>query len=932
MAGTNVTPGRITRVTFDLAETITVSPFWGMRRRGSEIAQNFSNGEVDDAKHQNIKIWPTGAITLAPIQTEISNIQEYSIGLTHVVVPDNATLLTKLMVIPSIVVENKTRQSTDLTGLAGAYGGDIALVGSPFLVRKIPAGGSWDESITSGVPSMLSGTGSTPPPVPVDRVGESLAPYPADQGFFLNWQNPATSLTYPGVYLGFYFGQYAVAFTGSGYAILYEQVQSPSGNFDWVHRAVWQYARTGQISGTAHSMAIWPHFGPTGQKYIVFTNGQVDYAQVASSYAGTTATQSAPGYMVYAAKVDPRYIDRSPGHITSSALMRFDIRRDWKMPLQVSTLGWPTSGLLIDDPAGCPPDATSLNAALFPLRIFSDQVTLPTNSLTATVIDSVSGAPYDPTLGTHPAARFDFAGDGMSTPILWGYNMNRDSAQNVSAPGEFTSSVNSVNLTGYCGDPSQESATLMIEDDKGRLTRLLNRGQLSCRVDVQHVENGQTYITPIFRGYAMRPTGRKRGKPGRVYPSPNWFRYDIPVMGMWMRLAEPTSGPLIQNLFYNDITVLPYTYGGSQFTPWKVTDAIRYLLSCAGFSPGQINIPDYPIRLWPGVTNTIDNQTINPNTDYAEFALRLCRNFLGGYLCYDASVDQWTLLQGTSLNAPPLYSFWTTPPNTNGPPTVPGAYGPRSTFIFGEFSLTVVPPEYNWLHVTCLAALSDNDKTMTVIENWAFNYNSYQVPGSSVSPNPNNPDYLGRIRPCEISDPSLVVNAGADTERLTQVAVDWTVRRLYDFCGHAQRLCHFRAPLVFILDPITGVYRIPRFGDPILINGASYILKACIPSYTWDGMQTADYEAIQPVAGQYIPPGIESLEFFRKSTDRRGAKTAGSYTQTNRLGLLGIPPQAEHRHRNLPRASKWQHPLQDPTTGLFYAMAGYDGAGVGQAP
>ena len=937
----SLTPNRKTTATFDIAETVTGSQFWGFRRRGGEIAQDFANGQFDDDKHQNIEIWPTGAITLKPLQAEITNIQEYAVGLGHVVAPDNPTLLETLSVIPSMVIENTFRQNTDLPGMTYASG--VAALGAPYIVRKIPAGGSFDEALASAVPnvpaspSVLGGSAPGPAPVPLDRVGESLAPYPEDQGFFLTWDNPGTSTTYAGAYFAFYFGQYAVAFTGSGFALLYENAQDAvSGVKAWKFRWTWRYDRASGSSSGGHSMAIWPHLGPQGQKFICFTSSGQDYAQVASSYARTNVNATSPGYATYQARYDPRFVDQSPGHVTTADLIRFDIRRDWKMPLQISTLGWPTSGFLIDEPASLPQESTAIGVTVAPIRAYAETTELPGATITPSVINPATGAAFDQSADTHLAARFDFAGDGTNTPILWAYNMNRDAVQEVSAPGQFTAKVNGVSVVGYSGDPTQESAHLVIEDLSGKYSRLRGRGLFRARIDVQHVEQGVTYITPIFSGYALRPSARRRGKNGRTYPSVDWFHFDIPFTGMSMRLVEQTSSAALMNVFGHDYNASPVT--GFAFIPWKVTDALRYLLACAGFSPAQINIPDLPMRLWPGIEGKTDNQAINPNTDYGEMALRLCRNYLGAYLCYESTLGQWILLEGGDITAPPLYSFYSTSP-PGKVPTEQGAYGPNATLIVDDLTFTTVPPAFNFIHVFCPLPLTGQEQTPTIIENFAYNFNSYQVPGSPITPDPsvNNPEYIGRQRPREIGDISLrcVVGGGltGDTdEAATQRAVDWTVRRLYEFCCHAQRITHFRAPLVFVVDPVTGVYRIPRFMDTISVNGTPYLVKSCLPDYKSDLTQIASYEVINPIPGQYVPPGIESLEFFRQATDKRSRKVTGSYTSSNELAMIGIPPHAEHRHRDLPRAVNFQRPLQDPATGLFYEMAGYDPAGIGEAP
>ena len=931
MAGRGITPNRKTRVTFDVAETICVSPLQGYRRRGAEIAQERAAGATDAARFVNVKLWPTGCYTLDPIQSEISNLQEYTIFRQHIIAPDNPSLITQLVYIATLAVENTYRQDTDLPGMG--YSGNINAVGAPYIVRKVAAGGTYNESIPSGTPNVLSGPdGTSVPDVPVDRVIESIASYPPNQGFFINWGNPGTRISYPGAYFCFYFGQYCVSFTGSGKAILSEQIAFTNGlGTGWKERAAWKYARTGQVSQTAHSMGIWPHKGPSGQQYIAFSNGQVDFAQVTTSFAATAAAVStAPGDFIYTVKADP-YSGHSPtSDITISAPMRADMRRNWKMAVQFSTLGWPTNGLIVDAPGSFAPDSTSLEASAYPLQLYVDAVALPGTGITGQLINAEDGATYDNRIHTHPAAKFVFFGDGNSTPQLWGYSVHRDSVSNVSAPGAFAGgTLRSVSVTGYNGDPTQSSAHVNIADLKNELPRLRNRGLFRARIDVDHTENGQVFTTPIFQGYAVRPTGTRRRKQGRVYPSPDWHDFDVPFQGMWTRLAEPTSGPVAENLFYSDPAVPISQRGGLSFVPWKVTDAIRYLISCAGFAPNQINIPDFPIRLWTSAADPAETFKIQANTQYSDLIQNYCRNYLGGYLCYDEAGDFWTILQGTDLAAPPIYAFVTSSPDEHHVSTERGAYGPRTTFIT-DLHIEPVPAEYNMVHVMC--PLLEGTGVKSVFEAWRFNHYSYHVPGSSILPNPDHPDYIGHFRPCVIVDSSLGMQIGSSSSsaEATQAAVDYTCNRLYDLCAHGQKLTHFTAPLAFVVDPMTNLWRMLRFQDPIAINGQPYILKSCVPNYTLDSVQMASYEAIQPIAGQYIPPGMDALSFQRTAERKTQARHAGSATDSNRLGTLGVAPHAEGKYDHLPRNTFYQRPLQDPQTGDPYFQMGY--STLGNAP
>ena len=900
------------------------SDAWAIRRRGGEICQRYAAGHTDDTMHQNCRLTATGGWQLKPLQTEISNIIEYEVGLSLIQVSDAQTQLQKLQSSTYLAVENLYRLNDDLPGFAAS--GTNLKSGGPFIVKRVPAGGSWDMSIPSGVPSLL---GSTPTVTPVDRVGESVDTYKENQAWFINWDAPGGTVSYPEFTLAFYFGDFGVAFTGSGHAQLYQHVRSTLDNSQlWVKRREWRYARTGQVSGTAHSCLIYPHLGPRGEKFIEFSNGQVDFAEVSSSAHSTTATSTTPGSAVYTAQHDPRYVDNPTGVVVQAGGFKFDIRRDLNLKLQVSTLGWPTFGFLVDDPAQLPDQNP-----LVPVEAFGDTITPDGTNITATLFDALTGDPYDYTIHTKPQARFNFYSDGTTTPTLWSYSLRRAALIDINAPGQFTGgNLTSVNIAGYSGDPTQEIGTLIIDDVRGELGKLLNRGRASVQVEIDHEENGRMVTTPVFFGYVNRPGAERRVKPGRTFPSPTRHKFTLPMVGSWMRLAQVVNRGLVPASFYDASTnpndpLFGKTGGTSGITePWKATDAIRFLLGACGLTQNQINIPDLPIRLWPGMGDKPDEFSVDVASEYASLAITIARNFLGLYLCRDLPTGQWILLQGTPIDASPLYRFFTESAQQvsgrhNQVSTVPGAYGPSATFITSLHAETI-PPDFSGVHVMCPCPQT-SDKSKHVIERFYFNYDCYPVPGASYRPDPTNPDYAPGLVVAEIIDRSLYCGPGRDTD--TQAVVDWTARREYDFACHAQRLAHFEAPLVFVLDPVTNLYRMPRFLDPIAINNLPYQIKSCMPHYSWDGNQTASYEVIQPIAGQFIPPGIESVTFYRNAANRHAQKAMGASTHGARFGNQSVPPQHESRFRDLPRKVH-QYPGQDKS-GNFPFMAGYSAVG-----
>ena len=918
MSVSNATPNRATKVYFDVPDSCLTSRAWGIRRNGPDISLELGEGALST---NNVMVWPTGAITLKFLQKDLASIAQNASFGQFLPVVDAQALLKKLVAASILAVENVYAYASDLPGMPALGSGQVSS-GSPYIVKRIPAGGSYNGSIASGTPGfpVYPEQGSSP----LDRVAESTDVYGENQGWFLSWTDPGHAVSYPSYTWAFYFGQFVVAFTGSGIAELYQQVD---GVFSDPVKT-WRYARAGQISGTAHSMAIFPHMGPDGTTaYIAFSNCQVDQADVNGTALITTDTSSTPGDAVYAF---PQAVGLfgtpsglGPGVVTQAAPFRVDIARDLGLKFQVSLLAFPTTGALLDGPANLP----CLNP-LAPVTMGIDAAYGGPYTIEAQLYDGDSPALYDPDVSQSVAASFQFSGDGFNTPILWGYSLNRPATSDIYAPGQFTGgNLRSVHLSGYSGDPTQENGTLTIDDPRGELTALLTRGQFSVLVTIEHTENGTVYETPVFSGYVNGPEAHRRSKPGRVYPSPYRHLYTLPLVGNWLRLSEAVNHGVQQTKYYQDLSV---QVADGPNVGWKATDAIYDLLLCCGLTPSQINLPDLPVRLWQAQGDKVDQYAVETAADYAELAQKIASSYLGLNLCYDLPSGQWILVQGTPEGAPPLYSFYTGSPQEAGitsktvVPTAPGAYGPSATYIT-EFRVTTVPPDFTAIHVSTGVAQA-NVRSPKAIERWIYNYNAFQVPGG-VPPNhgPNNPDYFGRLKEAEIIDPSL----GGGTDAETQAAVDWTAKRVYDFACHAQRLAHFESPLVFVLDPDTNLYRLPRYMDPIQINGTYWIVKTCVPHYEEDNKQMATWEVIQPIAGQAVPVGTAVDRLVRTASDRQASKATGHIHHSGSFGNLATPAHATSRFRDLPRSGSTPYPIQDPVTGQFYYQLGYSPLGSG---
>jgi len=641
-------------------------------------------------------------------------------------------------------------------------------------------------------------------------------------------------------------------------------------------------------------MMIWPHLGPNGERHITFSSCQVEQSVPVSN------NQSA--YIGNSAGLDFTYVvssaltgadeDQAPNHITAPGIVGLDMRWDLRMKVQISKLGWVTTGNLADLPGVIPLQKGNNN----PLVVTVNQtLTAPGQTIAASVIDDQTKAAFRPGTDYRPQALFVLNGDGTNSPILWGYSITQPSNQTGTGTVEFPitgaqgDALTGVQLTGTSSDPTQESGTLTVSDPADYYPRLRTRGQFAIKVGITIPDDIQGSKTVnLFRGYVDRPTSKQRGRnvpegfgigPGytgnnRVYPDPNWRDYILPLVGMWHRLSEFPMGPQFRQ-YGVDPTALQQN--PSQPVPWKVTDVIKDLLALRGFPQSQIAIPDLPIRLWPGHTAKVDEWMLQPGADICEFAVRVVKSYLGQYLIYDPNlgpieadgspIGQWTLLAapvGTPVGGsywssqqtyPPVYNFVKAPATAFYPPHLGDGYPDNTAPILGMPEFTNVPPDFNVVLVSTGAALTGKNSKVAVW-NWQYNPKSFLVPGCTTLPDPDHPDYLGRYRPLMVVDPALVVSgrsANQNELQATQANIDFTVRRLFDFTCHARTLMRFSAPLSLIADPVTGVTRPLRFLDPVSVDGdASWIIKTASPQYRFDNVQIMRYELIQPVSNQRV--------------------------------------------------------------------------------
>ena len=859
-AQASVTPNRVTTVLLDTPQTHLIVPKYGVTRRGGEVCRAGAHGQIDDSNAYNVQFHPSlQCWTLKTIQSDISNLHERV---------DTRRLIQALELFFAVLYRIATAGSGAKSGLAeepiyhrpeelaGIGEGVLQkqVSGDMFMAKKVaPPPERWDVKLNTDwqLPQI--------DPIPNDRILESREAYRANQAFFLRWTVPGTVQNSPQTIWRFYFGQYAISVGGDGKIRLYEGYNI-NGQNDWRLRLTFRYCEPSRVCNVAHTLAIWPTADAWGRRFLVFANNSGDAAETTLAMERNDYQAFPLAEAVYAIDSgirgnDP---DQSPGLATRSDTIRVDVRRDIRTKFQISTLGYETRGTLVDAPFNSL-YLTSSRPLLS--QIFKYE---PGNAYGISLALKnlfTNGGPLVTDDWNSPYGTFTFSGDGLDTPVLFGYELFREPETATVAPGAFsTGGYRKISLMGYDGDPAAESGSLSISDTGGVLTRLQKRGEFPILIKVTYTPP-QSLIpveVPIFSGYAIRPDEEIKGKAGwqagqteqNEYPSRNWRDYDLALVGEYYRLAVRTE-QTFKRTYAQDFDA-PDIPGKSVKPPWKVTSVIRDLLYAAGYGPDQVNIPDLSFRLWPSAYGLKEQDVyLAPHAFYAEELVRLARNYLGlGIFFNEASGlrGRWELLFAPANTSLPIAHFRTTGEIANFPPHLPGAFTTPNTYpVLSKIRERTIPPEYNYVRVRCPVPLSGGGNGVAV-ENDLHNPYSYNRPGFAQIATPEHPDFLGYEKAVLISEPSLRGLGTASDSQVTQEtqrAVNWTMLRIYDFVAHGKALRTFLAPLAFVFDAEIGTYRKLRKYDVVTLNGKSMEINDVNIAFTHDVMQVANYTLIE---------------------------------------------------------------------------------------
>jgi hypothetical protein len=893
-AGTTSSKGltwtRQTRAIFDVDETpVLVESQWGGTRMGPQVAPPVARQMSSESNwHVGLKFWASGCYTLLPLQTDLSRVQEKPLPASALFMPASVSGTAAALKIDtdSRVTTKPLYKRPSGTGLGTGSAG-LNPDGSDLLYgRDIPAGGSWTSDLTvadSYVDELTTLLNTfTALSEPLDTILSSQTAQPADQGFALRFFVPGFGAGQHPDYIGiFYFGGYALILRGNGNANLYERAKHGDTRA-WEVRETFRWSKPSSVCGFLHALVIWPHIGPQGQRYIAFWSNSLEggtHADTGSGGVGSTATRagslSSSEYLyrwdAQRTASDPIY---TSGTVTESAKIYLKERRDIRIRWQVSRIAWETAGTLLDMPWQA--DAAFTSRAV---TLATTKREVSGHTITSSIADGYTGATGSSIAS--PTVTYAFVGDGTNTPILWGYSISRAPVRTTNGTGiQFSVPVTAVQVGLGESDPRAETAAVTVQDPSDSYQRLRNRGELPFRLQTKFTPVGGSETTVVlFRGYALRPQRTRIGSDGsgkegrgttadgrtgvgatKVFPSPEWSRYEVQAAGMWRQLTQTTTRTALSwQVFAHDTAA--GTDADGNVKPWKVTDAIKSLLKAAGVPDAGMNIPDLSIRLNPGAGTETSDLILEPSTNIASQVQRLCRAYLNRVLAFDANagsagadgvpLGQWILIAPPADGTVTPITAFTTAPQAVGKMFTLNAYATGTVPVIsagseGRPEEYIEPPEHNHVWGLCLAGMGGSSAIR--IDNHIYNYQSYAVPGSTVTLDPDSPHYIGTERLLVVGDPTLWGGSGSSAK--TQHLVDYLLLRLFVATCLPRRVLTFTAPLHFVVDADSGNYRPLRYYDPVTYNGDPYYVRSVQIDYTADTHQLAHYtlETVVPYA------------------------------------------------------------------------------------
>ena len=874
----SITPGRKTVVTFD-------RPYFCAK---------------EDAHFQELiglKIQPDGAASVGGVEyypsvgwriSTYQRIQSYR----HERSTTDATTLTPAnsnVTVAGILSEvQMQRWNSDLTGVPQ---GLQRTSGDTHLQKSVTAGASWNQSLTTDA------TGFSQPgaddSVPMDRVLVALETHKPDQQIsFVLWPMPAVGLNSVQRIVRIYFtsipgkkanelagdGSYSLTLWGDGHAELDERLSNGS----WVFRRKMRWCPQSAVAGNSHSVTISSDATQDSDKKWTGTKLLFEFGS-ASTVIDTAvdflkSSLYGPHWQVYD-------IPKS-GVMPAPTLqpIRIDVRRDLKSVFQVQlskyfasaqiiTVGFSLPNYVIDvskpvavQIIGSIPTGTSVDIELFG----KDGSVRTSAGVTA---DSIAGK--EETFTPIAGDRFYYARltlhantDGSKSPTFNVLRFIRDVVRGSHTPATtIPLTVTAIAHTGQDSDPSHETARIQCEDRTDALSELRTRGGQPVAIDVYYDNEDPTLYSRIFSGYILRAKGHRKGykKGGRgsttQYPAVKWTSYDLRCAGEWLQLSRAKAPRRID--LTQDAALVESAVVGGYLASYIVITLLRF----AGVPDEMIDVPTSSVRyFFDGALPTV----IEPFTELAPFLIYMVRDYMGGYLVFDANAGDngmWRVKIPPRPNNSGVYanlaSFVTGPNWTSGGfdsafyKSYGSTTGPHDQVIQAypmwkdTYDEEMIPPECNIIYCSGViieafqngaigAGISFN-RGMQVAYNWV-SANFGQDGTDHPLPDANSPDYVGYP----------ISRFVGGTDLVGEQAINFTLRRTYDLCCHAKKKASFVAPLALVTDVLDTKQTRPRplmFGDPVLVDGEQFYIWSANIDYSGarggDQFQQCAYEAFR---------------------------------------------------------------------------------------
>lgn len=974
------TPGRRTRVTIGhMPEVVTQLPFV-YERRAEEVARGTQAASVE------IKFVDGIGLRLRAHQDDIGRLFERADA------QDKFLTGSAVQIADNWGTQMVHRQYDypELNYIDAGAGQTV-----PMFEKRVPAGADWDGRLDADE-AAFPGPVSSEDPSPLDRVFKTTEVHRPDHALYLIAYvpfSPARGGSWGTIYFtgpagtnkaGLGTGQYACKMFMDGKCRLYERCKTGSGltGRAWVRRFEFDYA-------------VDP--GPDRLYYIRIESNASE--SCGSTWKGSIITfssyQQAPlsrslrsqgvlGMMNSAATIfvsgaKPPAVYKAPlDEVQPPELepVRVDFRRDVRGLLSVSNASFPESVTFDDDPfvvtgwptAGTPmrvewygdfPDGCDLDIRLFDAESDAE---LPAGDLI--VHDCIGGVREYP-MGAHDPshrrfyARIAMTSDGDVTPTLIRYRVVRRGTidnpefDTVVLPTARSGSnglgrqeiVDLIEIDDATDDPAQETASIVIADLTAEMPELQYRVRQPVDVDV--IDADDEIVTKLARFYinpnaSEQIAGELVGDPAKVWPKAGSRLYRLGGNGeatrlkamlfphRWSLLDEPAEGE------------------GTPVAAMKVTDGLYTAFSFAGYGPARIDVPDLPIRFFPGDADSQD-LIVEPFAEIYPWIVENARDYLGGWPVFDLNAGEdgmWRIVQqkrppynvvmrftGLHPGALKLPHLLASYPVDNGEGEFESQLIPHNFIDREGAQRHVEPPEGN-----CVMVLggvpAGGAQVASQLTQFVFNKTSCNFfnldPDHDHYPDASSPDFMGGD-----AVPIVVIDATLSTPE----AVNWVARRVFDYSCHAREYWSFHAPLRFIVDVTDPQQTYPRklrFGDVVEVladdgeTWTTFLVVRCSPSYERDGFQFARYELVTSSVIQRfgMPVGafdLLMLERLRRKALQRSLgrafrsqflRTANRKVEVGASGIVASPAMD-------------LGPIQDIDTesenfGAFHFMPDYD--------